>query len=125
SFVGGVELAQWMVNVGGSTTLGAVTLRQSANMTMVAAATGGITSQQWLYGNGAVQYLSAPTPLPRGGCGRAVLSDLHVTAGGGAASDTPNMDFPTGCVTTDLSPQEKVLEFMLFDIGHCVPVEGP
>jgi hypothetical protein len=55
-----------------------------------------------------------------------VLSDLHVSAGSGMGSDMPNVDFPEGCVTTDLSPQEKVLDFMLFDIGTCVgPLLGP
>ncbi len=68
-------------------------------------------------------YLSATTPIPGGACGRVVFSDLHVSSGGdmaGAGTDLPAMPFPSGCVTTDLSPQEKVLEFMLFDIASCV-----
>ena len=52
---------------------------------------------------------------------RAALAilDLHVSAGGDG-SDKPNKPFPTGCVTTTMSPREKVLEFMLFDIASCV-----
>jgi hypothetical protein len=120
----GQTLAQWMVNVGGSLAPGLVTIRQDASTRTVDAVAGGNVSQQWIYASTltppSVQYLSATTPIPGGNCGRVVFSDLHVSAGAGVTSDLPNMPFPTGCVTTDLSPQEKVLEFMLFDIASCV-----
>jgi hypothetical protein len=60
-----------------------------------------------------------PNPAPTGVtyCGRAVYSDLHA-AGDPAISDiTPP---PGGCANADLSPAEKVLEFMLFDLSGCV-----
>ncbi len=118
-------LSQWMVNVGGSTTPGVVTIRQNASSRTVDSVTGGNVSQGWIYASSVtppgVLYLSATTPIPDGACGRVVFSDLHVSAGGGMSdTDIPAMPFPTGCVTTDLSPQEKVLEFMLFDIASCV-----
>ena len=124
SFPTGKSLAGWMVNVGGSTTPGIVTIAQTASNRLIDAAAGGNISQRWIYAStldpASVQFLSATTPIPGGTCGRAVISDLHVSAGAGADTDQPGMPFPTGCVTTDLSPQEKVLEFMFFDIASCV-----
>ncbi|HXI57130.1 MAG TPA: carboxypeptidase regulatory-like domain-containing protein [Polyangia bacterium] len=123
-FTTGQALSQWMTIVGGSTTPGIVTIKQNANTRLIDSAAGGNISQRWIYASDltpqSVQYLSATTPIPGGHCGRVVLSDLHVSAGGGVGSDLPAMPFPTGCVTTDLTPQEKVLEFMLFDIASCV-----
>jgi hypothetical protein len=126
TFDGGRSLAQWMMDplVMGSTTLGIVTIAQDASKRLIASAAGGNISQQYLYAKGltppSVQFLSANTPIPGGMCGKAVISDLHVSAGGGANTDVPKMPFPTGCVTTTLTPREKVLEFMFFDIASCV-----
>jgi hypothetical protein len=123
TFPTGKSLATWMMNVGGSTMPGIVTIAQDASNRLVDAATGGTTSQRWIYASTltpqSVQYLSATTPIPGGHCGRAVLSDIHVSAGA-VGSDMPATPFPGGCITTDLSPQEKVIEFMLFDIAACV-----
>jgi hypothetical protein len=89
-------------------------------------------SQPWIIADqasgqgGATMYFSFDTPVnppanPDGGaptyCGRAVFSDLHV-AGNPMTTDTGNP--PNGCVDADLSPQEKALEFMLFDLSSCV-----
>jgi len=123
SFATGAALSQWMVKVGGSTTPGIVTIAQDASNRLVDQATGGNTSQRWIYASTltpqSVQYMSATTPIPGGHCGRAVLSDIHVSAGA-VGSDMPATPFPSGCITTDLTPQEKVIEFMLFDIAACV-----
>jgi len=130
TFDTGKALAQWMLDplVMGSTVLGIVPIAQDASNTEVAMATGPPISQRWIYApaqNNTVVFLSATTPIPNAtvpkpmACGRAVLSDLHVSAGG-PGSDMPNTPFPMGCVTTSLSPREKVLEFMLFDIASCV-----
>ena len=131
TFDKGKSLAKWMFDpsVMGSTTLGIVSIAQDASNTEVAMAAGPPISQRWLYAptqNNTVVFLSATTPIPNAtnpkpmACGRAVLSDLHVSAGTGNNTDQPSKPFPTGCVTTDLSPREKALEFMFFDIASCV-----
>lgn len=83
-------------------------------------------SQPWITDatTSNTMYFSFDTPVnaqagadggPPQYCGRAVFSDLHV---GGGSADTP--DPPSGCANADLSPQEKALEFMLFDLSSCV-----
>jgi hypothetical protein len=75
---------------------------------------------------GQTMYFSFDTPVKGPNyCGRAVFSDLHV-AGNPLINDTGNvsgggMAPPVGCdAKSDLSPQEKALEFMLFDLSSCV-----
>lgn len=83
-------------------------------------------SQPWIVAStrsGATLSFSFDTPLgaaPADRCGRVVLSDMHV---GPAALDYaagPGKITPTGCATNDLRPQEKALEFVLFDLSSCV-----
>jgi hypothetical protein len=85
------------------------------------------------------QYLSFDLPLNVGSasskCGRVVYSDLHVSGGPGANepvvedSGTVPADYgtggsagivPTGCAMHALTPQEKALEFMIFDLSSCL-----
>ena len=90
-------------------------------------------SQPWITADsasghsGATMYFSFDTPVNApigdGGspkyCGRAVFSDLHV-AGNPMTSDDSSKPPPSSCDQVDLSPQEKALEFMLFDLSSCV-----
>jgi hypothetical protein len=135
SFPKGQAFHDWMANVGGLEPAGTIQIYQPKdNLTSVSAAHG---VQQWVTlqnpsttppGQTAVQYMSFNTPLDVDAgaqCGRVVYSDLHVSSGATSDAGVPLGDqtgkpFPTGCVTTDLSAQEKALEFMLFDLSSCV-----
>jgi hypothetical protein len=90
----------------------------------------------------APEYFSFDLPLNVGvessKCGRVVYSDLHVSGGPGAnepginGAPPPPADYgaggsagvaPTGCAMHPLTPQEKALEFMIFDLSSClVPI---
>jgi hypothetical protein len=88
---------------------------------------------------GGAQYFSVDTPIGAAQqCGRTVYSDLHVSGGAGVLQPG-NVDFtpdypgfmngpdvgtvPSGCAMHPLTPQEKALEFMIFDLSSClVPI---
>jgi hypothetical protein len=124
SFPKGQALADWLVNVGSMAPKGKLVIRAAQHtVDAVNAAVG----QRWIYSTApnSVQYLTANTPMnvPEDNqCGRIVLSDIHVSNTGQNPSDTSasNIAYPDGCRTTDLSDQEKALEFMLFDLSSCV-----
>jgi hypothetical protein len=50
-------------------------------------------------------------------CGKVVFSDMHVA---GDSKSSAAMPFPSQCQNTALTPQEKALAFMFFDIASCV-----
>jgi hypothetical protein len=52
-------------------------------------------------------------------CGRGVFGGLHAAGTYNPVTHDTSPP-PGGCQATDLSPQEKVLEFMLFDLSSCV-----
>jgi hypothetical protein len=135
-FAKGIALQQWLAAVGAlglsgvpANELSIFTPRYNSVVTSTHK-----PSQPWITADslgmaGQTMYFSFDTPVnlnpPSTGpdpggttvCGRAVFSDLHV-AGDPLTSDNPPP--PTGCAVTTLSPQEKALEFMLFDLSSCV-----
>jgi hypothetical protein len=125
SFPKGAAMAEWLANVGASPTPGQLEILGAKHT--VDSVTPGM-AQRWIYSKTplSVQYLSFNTPIGAPGglvCGKVVFSDLHVSSGSGTADDDisdPTHPFPSGCATTDLSPQEKALEFMLFELSSCV-----
>jgi len=134
TFAKGVALDQWLGVVGalGQNGVAAADLAIYQPRYNAQVAPANKPSQPWInYDDSSTNwtmYFSFDTPV--GGiksdagsesaptyCGRAVFSDLHV-AGNPVTTDT--MSPPGGCYTGDLSPQEKALEFMLFDLSSCV-----
>lgn len=130
-----IAFANWLKLVGASTTLGQIpvnVVRNDFDSVSTAAATqSGTPAQQWLYSTGTpftgplhytfdtpVAY--APNTPPTTQCGRVLYSDFHVSDASSAGAR-----FPTECTNGTMTPQEKTLEFMLFDLASCVgPATG-
>ncbi|WP_438019058.1 carboxypeptidase-like regulatory domain-containing protein [Sorangium sp. So ce315] len=121
----GQALADWLVNVGASDVPGQIVIngaQHTVNDVNDEIAT------RWIYYDqpepAGIQYFTfnAPIDAPEDQqCGRLVFTDIHVSAG-----DRTGPPFPEGCSTDELTPQEKALLFMLFDLSACiVPDDEP
>jgi hypothetical protein len=96
-------------------------------------------SQQWGYTTAAdwnnpggtpartavptIQHFTFNTPVgaaPASQCGRVVFSDFHV-----ANANVNNADFPAECNANPMNAQERVIEFMLFDLASCITPDVP
>lgn len=127
SFPKGDALANWLVGVGASTTLGQIPISQPReNVGAVIAPT-----QRWVYRNGAdplvpepTKYLSVNTPVGQPvdqQCGKFVFADMHLYGGDvqDPATALPDDGFPGSC-DKELTPEEKALAFLFFDLASCV-----
>jgi hypothetical protein len=127
TFPKGEALAKWLVAVGASTTQGTLTVtgpRDNIQAVEPTLARDWITIQNPMYPNApeSVEYLSFNAPLGAPEdmvCGRAVFTGLHVSTTVEDETEQPP-GFPLGCAQTELSPQEKAVAFMLFDLSSCV-----
>ncbi|AUX40872.1 hypothetical protein SOCE26_022740 [Sorangium cellulosum] len=118
-FPKGAALADWLFNVGASTTHGEIVINGAQHTVN---AVNEEIATQWIHYRqpepAGVQYFTFNTPIgvaEEAQCGRLVFTDIHVSAG-----DVTGQPFPLGCTTADLTPQEKALLFMLFDLSSCI-----
>lgn len=121
SFPKGQALSDWLVNVGGTSTPGKIEIKEAQHTVDTV---NPAMSRQWIYSTNpqSVQYFTFNTPIGEADdkqCGRVVFSDIHVSSGV-STDDQIGADFPSGCKTTGLTPQEKALLFMLFDLSACI-----
>jgi hypothetical protein len=129
TFPKGAALAEWLVNVQASTTLGQMQILEARDNIQ---AVNTMYATEWMtvanQGSTAVEYLSFNTPLTVAEaqkCGRVVYTDLHVSNASdtGTPGDNPGAPFPSHCAVRDLTPQEKAVVFMLFDLSSCIQDE--
>jgi hypothetical protein len=128
AFPRGLALAQWLEGLGASTTLGQIPVANlRADFTGVVS-----PSVLWLSvddvpngiqpGLGDVPlHYTFDTPVgapPADQCGRVLFSDFHVEST--PAHQAAGLLFPEECVGGPMTPQEQMLEFMIFDLGSCV-----
>lgn len=117
----GRALADWLVNVGGSTTRGEIAISDSER-TVVGTVIPSAVS--WIGADteegDAALYYGFPTPVDGPACGRMVFTDVHVASGTG---DSGKEVFPS--CSGELSPQQLALAFLIFDLASCVqPTES-
>lgn len=118
-------LADWLFDVGATGTLGTMPLQDTRHT--VTAVNESLVAK-WIHepttSNGfpSVQYFSFTTPVEQplaNRCGRVVFSDTHLNSGDTSSSA---LAFPSGGCTSavgTMGATEKLLAFMVFDLGTC------
>ena len=121
NFPKGQALADWLNGVGATPTAGQLTLHDTYRRSLSV----NVPTQRWLYSAEpeSLQSFTFNTPLDAAAdqqCGRVAYSSFHI-AGAPDLSSEPT--FPEECDDAPLTPQERVLEFMLFDLASCVQID--
>jgi hypothetical protein len=122
----GSSFATWMLNVMGSTVRGEIPL-QDDTIKSTAATVDTTRAERWTALNaltGRPQNFQFTTPTNVGAdqkCGKVVFSDMHVSGNAMSASAYPD-SCGDGGTPRAMTPQEKALAFMLFDLASCVSV---
>ena len=113
SFPKGKALSDWLEGFGAATG-GSLSLSETfSRVGMIKP-----PAQRWLYSGGNTQSYTFNTPTSvaeKDQCGRVYYSSFHIGSGRSTTGT-----FPSACHSKPLTPQERVLEFMLFDLTSCV-----
>jgi hypothetical protein len=123
TFPKGQAFAQWLLYVGASVEAGELTMEQARyNVTGV-----NPPSTRWVFNpnvgqtqtpESALLHYTFNTPVGAPAsqqCGKVLFSDFHAVT-----STAVSSTFPGECDGAPMSPQEKALEFMLFDLSACI-----
>jgi hypothetical protein len=118
SFSAGATLSDWLQDVGASVSPGQMsinTLRKDTDGVIP-------PTQSWLtlnepaLENPVMQFVFDTPIAPPGStinqCGRVLFNEYHVEGG----TSSPSKFFPDECSTGPMTPQEKLLEYMLFEL---------
>jgi len=127
-FIRGQAMHDWLQNVNalgvngaGPNRLPIVASRHNADVSMA-----NTPSQRWVVipsNTQSTQDFTFDTPfgVPAAmQCGRVAFSDMHVSGASNDPQPGSDQNVPQGCAVADLSPQEKALEFIFFDLASCV-----
>ena len=122
----GTTFADWMLQptVMGSTVRDEINIADGTGRT-TCSAIDMTRAEQWTYikgMNGQPQNFQFSTPNENpvdSRCGKVVFSDMHVSGGPIMNQSYPNSCAQGGAITA-LTPQEKALIFMIFDLSSCV-----
>jgi hypothetical protein len=129
TFTDGQTIAQWLQNIGATTTYGLISSPPGLVNTFDNVASVNSPTQTWITlnttGNPIMQFTFNTPTAQYGGtstnqCGRILFNDYHV--------ETPAIQsgtFPTECNNTAMTPQEKILEYSLFDLSTFIQPAGP
>lgn len=133
SFEKGRALAKWLVTVNATETEGLIPLNQPRED--VGAVKGG--AQRWIYSSTSqegkdqgledqsTKYFSVNAPIGAdvaNQCGKLVFADVHL-ANVDTTATKPDNGFPGSC-GTELTPEEKALAFLFFDLASCIQNES-
>lgn len=127
------EFARWLIDAGVANESYEIDLIDPRDV----AASVGVASEEYIYrqigaASTSAQQFSFNTPYgaPEGAlCGRVTFSGFHVSSGGDPTAFS-GVTFPDHCngstgLDADLTNQEKILAFMLFDLANCVSTGAP
>jgi hypothetical protein len=132
SFPKGMAFAQWVNAVGAGAGQDRITInvsRHDLDMPITPPAQRFVYTDPSAMCNGTpcpstVQHYAFNTPWgqpPDQQCGRVIFSDFHVNN----IQSSTGISYPDECTPGPMTAQEKILEFMLFDLASCIAPDNP
>ncbi len=124
SFARGQALAQWLQITGSSTTYAQMPLNALRNDFSLVSASSLLWVSLGAPPTGTFTYpmhMTFDTPVGNPAasqCGRTIFDDFHVEDD--SSTPTGGKIFPAECPAGVMTSQEKMLEFMLFDLASCI-----